>query len=343
MTVQFRNLCFEGGGVKGIAYVGAMQILEQRGYLKEIRRVGGTSAGAINALLFALGYSNQEQRDILVSTDFKKFMDNSFLITNDITRLIKEYGWNKGDFFLKWIGDLVEKKLGNRKATFKDLKISGRPELHVIGTNLSTGYLEVFSIERHENMALVDAVRISMSIPLFFAAVKYGPSENTYVDGGVILNYPVKLFDREKYIDMTSESEAARSVDYYNRENSIFLLNQPDRSPYVYNKQTLGIRLDTQEEIGLFRYGETGSTNKIENFIDYAGALVSAAMNAQENYHLHSDDWQRTIYINTLDVKTTDFKLKNEKKLALINEGIKGTEEYFKWFENLEEKPINRI
>jgi len=38
MTVQFRNLIFEGGGVKGIAYVGAMRILEQRGALQNIVR-----------------------------------------------------------------------------------------------------------------------------------------------------------------------------------------------------------------------------------------------------------------------------------------------------------------
>ena len=52
MTAQFRNLIFEGGGVKGIAYIGAMQVLDQRQILKDIRRVGGTSAGVINALLF---------------------------------------------------------------------------------------------------------------------------------------------------------------------------------------------------------------------------------------------------------------------------------------------------
>ena len=44
MTAQFRNLVFEGGGVKGIAYVGAMQVMDQRGFLQDIRRVGGTSA-----------------------------------------------------------------------------------------------------------------------------------------------------------------------------------------------------------------------------------------------------------------------------------------------------------
>ena len=43
MTYPFRNLVFEGGGVKGIAYVGAMTVLEKEGILKNIVRVGGTS------------------------------------------------------------------------------------------------------------------------------------------------------------------------------------------------------------------------------------------------------------------------------------------------------------
>ena len=55
MKRQFRNLVFEGGGVKGIAYVGAWEVLQKKGILKDIKRVGGTSAGAINALLLALG------------------------------------------------------------------------------------------------------------------------------------------------------------------------------------------------------------------------------------------------------------------------------------------------
>jgi NTE family protein len=343
MKTQFRNLVFEGGGVKGIAYVGAMQILDQRGHLSGIKRVGGTSAGAINALIYALGYSVREQHEILNSTDFKNFMDNSFGVVRDINRVAKKFGWNKGDYFLGWVEDLVENKLGNKKATFKDLKDAGRPDLYVTGTNLSTGYVEFFSAERHETMALADALRISMSIPLFFAAVKYGKRKDIYVDGGVIINYPVKLFDREKYIDMENESEAARQAEYYNRENAEFLLNQPDRSPYVYNRQTLGLRLDSSEEIGLFRYNEPVSGKKIDNFFDYAKALISAAMKVQENQHLHSDDWQRTLYINTLDVGTTDFDLSQEKKIALIKEGIKGAEKYFQWFENINENPVNRI
>jgi NTE family protein len=343
MTAQFRNLIFEGGGVKGIAYVGAMQILQDRGILPEIRRVGGTSAGAINALIFTLGYSIPEQQEMLRSIDFRNFMDDSFGLIRDIRRLAREFGWNRGDFFSSWIGDLIEKRLGRRNATFKDLKNSGMPDLYVIGTNLSTGYAEVFSAERHPSMELAKAVRISMSIPLFFAAIRHGPRQDVYVDGGVQINYPVKLFDRKRYIDMENEPGAARLTSYYNKENARFRLQRPDRSPYIYNCQTLGLRLDTAEEIGLYRYDEQIAGKPIKSFTDYARALVGAVMKVQENMHLHSDDWQRTVYINTLDIGTVDFDISDSRKQALIEQGIAGAERYFEWFEDPLEAPVNRI
>lgn len=342
MPVQFRNLIFEGGGVKGIAYVGALQILEQRGLLAHIRRLGGTSAGAINALIVALGYTNAEQLQLMRSVDFKKFMDDSFGAIRDIRRLASEFGWNRGDFFTGWIGELIKARLGNAKATFGDLKASGRPELYVVGTNLGTGFTEVFSAERQADMSLATAVRISMSIPLFFAAVRYGPRKDVYVDGGVQLNYPVKMFDREKYIEQ-NEGYAIRRTDYYNKENAVLDLNRPGRSPYVYNRQTVGLRLDTQEQIGLYRYDEPLRGKQISKFTDYARALLQALMNAQENQHLHADDWQRTIYIDTLDVGTTDFDLTDERKQLLLRQGIAGAENYFRWFEDPAESPVNRI
>ena len=50
----FKNLVFEGGGVKGIAYIGAIEALDQAGALNQIERVAGTSAGAITAMLMSL-------------------------------------------------------------------------------------------------------------------------------------------------------------------------------------------------------------------------------------------------------------------------------------------------
>ena len=92
MTYHFRNLVFEGGGVKGIAYIGAMQVLGEKGIFSKIQRVGGTSVGAINALLFALGFDNSEQRKILWELDFNSFLDASWLIPNMI-RVLNRFGW----------------------------------------------------------------------------------------------------------------------------------------------------------------------------------------------------------------------------------------------------------
>jgi len=343
MAIQFRNLVFEGGGMRGIAYVGAMKVMEQHGTLKHIRRVGGTSAGAINALVYTLGYDLAEQRDILASTDFKQFMDDSFGFIRDTKRLLKNFGWYKGDYFETWIGRLIEQKLGKRDATFEDLREARLPDLYMIGTNLTTGYAEVFSVERHSDMPLAAAVRISMSIPLFFAAIRYGPRQDVYVDGGVVLNYPVKLFDREKYVDMVNEAYASKPTDYYDKENESFARVHPGRSPYVYNRQTLGLRLDTSEEIALFRYNEPPRGKPIRGFDDYVRALISSIMQVQNNIHLSEDDWHRTLYIDTLDVGTIDFGLGEEKKARLIESGRSCAERYFEWFEDAVQAPKNRV
>ena len=333
MSYQFKNLIFEGGGVKGIAYVGAMQVLEEKGILPKIRRVGGTSAGAINATLFALGFTSEEQRSILYKLNFNNFMDDSWGVFRNIGRLIKKFGWHKGDFFRDWIGQHIDEKLGNSNATFQDLETAKKPGLYVYGTNLGTHFGEVFSFERTPTTRIADAVRISMSIPLFFAAVRKA-RDDVYVDGGVLNNYPIKLFDREKYIDPASRAEMAVHRPHYDEENKQFLIEHPISSPYVYNKETLGLRLDSKQEIAAFRYGAELQHQKIAGFADYAKALVSTILESQGNIHLHSDDWHRTIYVDTLGVKTTDFDLSDDRKKELEESGRAGAELYFDWFDN---------
>lgn len=338
----FKNLVFEGGGVKGIAYVGALTILEEKGILPQIRRVGGTSAGAINAVLLGVGYTHDEMLQILLDLNFKSFLDDDWGIIRDTNRLLTEYGWYKGDFFHEWIGSLIARKVGNAHATFNELHgRAGCREMYFMGTNLSTRFSEVFSFEHTPRMRIADAVRISMSIPLFFASVQ-SPRGDRYVDGGVLDNYPVKLFDREKYIAPAERRKHSAQPEYYEAENARFLTAHPDSSPYVYNKETLGFRLDSKEEIAVFRDGAEPQATKIDDFFDYAWALIGTILDSQASQHLHSDDWQRTVYIDTLGVGTTDFDLDGEKKLELVESGITHTTHYFDWYDNPKSAPANR-
>ena len=338
MSYNFRNFVFEGGGVKGIAYVGALEVLEDKGITAGIERIGGTSAGAINAILLGLGYTLDETNDILWSLDFNEFMDDSWGIVRDSNRLINEYGWYKGGYFRNWIGKLIKEKTGNSESTFADLEalkdLRGFKSLYFMGTNLSTSFSEVFSAEHTPRTCIADAVRISMSIPLFFAA-KRSARGDVYVDGGVLNNYPIKLFDREKY----AEPSSLRNTDYYSRVNyEIASLARP-MSKYIYNKETLGFRLDTKEEISVFRDHSEPQRENIDDFFSYSWALINTLLEAQQSAHLHSDDWARTVYIDTLGVKTTDFDLSDQKKQDLVDSGRRGAQDYFNWFDSESSAP----
>ena len=331
MEYCFRNLIFEGGGVKGIAYVGALRELRKRGIMDNVIRVGGTSAGAINAILVGLNYTEEETSDILWKLNFNNFMDDSWGIIRDFDRLVKEFGWYKGEFFRNWIGSLIKAKTGNSESTFADIKAlqekKGFKDIYLVGTNLSTRFSEVFSYEHTPRICVADAARISMSIPLFFKAVR-SVRDDVYVDGGVLANYPIKLFDREKYV-----SENRIDTEYYNKVNKQISLLEREISKYTFNKETLGFRLDSKKEIAIFRDHAEPPRQKIKDFFDYAWGLIETYMEAQQSNHLHSDDWQRTIYIDTLGVKTTDFDLSDDKKKALVDSGIKGVQKYFEWFD----------
>lgn len=341
MEYPFRNLVFEGGGVKGIAYVGALEELQKRNIVDRIIRVGGTSAGAINAVLLSLGFSLNDMRQIMSSLDFRNFKDASNGIIPNLLRLLNKFGWCKGEFFRSWIGELIAQKTGNPNSTFEDLRGGNKfRELYLIGTNLSTRFAEVFSAQHTPGMSVVDAVRISMSFPLFFAAVR-DRRKDVFVDGGMFDNYPIKLFDRVCYLDPETEfTKHARETAYYTTRNErVSDLHQR----FIYNKETLGFRLDSGREIAMFWEGAEPQHERIDHFSNYASSLVKALLNVQNSQHLHSDDWHRTVYIDTTGVGTMDFGLSKEKKQKLIEKGSEGVRKYFEWYDQFDpnDPPMN--
>ena len=149
----YDNLVFEGGGVRGIAYCGALQVLEKNGVVKDLKRVAGTSAGAIQAALVSLNYSSAEITTIISELNIRKFNDGTMMFFGGSRRVLKNYGWYKGDVFLKWMGELVAKKTGNRDLTFKQLhdlaqKNPAFKDLYITATNLTKQRSELLSYER---------------------------------------------------------------------------------------------------------------------------------------------------------------------------------------------------
>jgi len=188
---------FEGGGVKGIGLVGALKRTEEEGII--LKRVAGTSAGAIVASLYAAGYSADELKVLLYSTDFRKFLDTKlpkkksckYLLI--ILNILFNYGIHSGKFFYKWIKEKLEHK-GVSK--FKDLKLP----LKIITSDITNKRMLVLDSELHEDIEVAKAVRMSMGIPLLFYVYRWCDSEfskreNLIVDGGLLSNYPINIFD----------------------------------------------------------------------------------------------------------------------------------------------------
>jgi NTE family protein len=205
----YRNLVMEGGGVRAFAYAGALQVLDSLHLLDSLERVGGTSAGAIQATLVAIGYKPDEIGEIAQRVPLRQFNDGSWFFPAGIRRLRRQFGWYKGDLVRDWIAALIAAKTGNALITFGQLHAKrneeGYKDLYITGTDLTWQCLRVFSHETHPDMRIQDAVRISISIPLYYRPVLIDSAGHVYesndtnkqlhvmADGGILGNYPLKL------------------------------------------------------------------------------------------------------------------------------------------------------
>ncbi|GAL86771.1 patatin [Sporocytophaga myxococcoides] len=119
---QIENLIFEGSGIQGIAYSGAIYELEKAGITVNIKKVGGTSDGAITALMVSLGYTSSEIYEIISSTKFQSFNDGQFIFIGGIYRMNNRFGWYRIDSFNKWLEKIISNKTHNADMTFAELK-----------------------------------------------------------------------------------------------------------------------------------------------------------------------------------------------------------------------------
>lgn len=189
------DLVLEGGGVKGLGLVGAVLHLMREGYT--FPRVAGTSAGSIVAAFLAAGATADELAGIMDRLEYPRVPDRAGLPgVGESLGLVRHSGAHPGNYIHGFVRDELE-RLGVR--TFGDLK---RRTLVVTATDITRGRLlrlpwdyESLGLDPNEQF-VADAVRASISIPLFFEPVRLADRE--LVDGGVLSNFPIAMFDRPR-------------------------------------------------------------------------------------------------------------------------------------------------
>jgi NTE family protein len=288
MTIK--NLVFEGGGVRGIAYGGAINQLYKMNLYTEIENVAGSSAGAISACLLSLGAKPYHLPNLLSEIDFSDFEDNSFGVVRDLFRFINQYGWNKGEEFYKWLEyQITEISDLPKNATLLDLhEACVGPDLHVVATDITWGKSVIFNYENYPNIKIADAVRASMAFPFFFTPIKIDGSY--YVDGGLLNNFPVKIF---KDIECT-----------------------------------IGFNLCDDQEV-LEKETNKISKIPINNIIGFAKSIFFSVYTNLQQTKINDFSVDKIININIGDIPVLKFKLSDEEIESLISAGENSVLRYF--------------
>lgn len=226
---------FEGGGVKGIAFAGAIAAAERDAGVREWVNLAGTSAGSIVATLLVAGYDAAGLQRILAEAEYPRFADcgtGGMWLGGLFNAVFRLRGLAPAAYFVDWLRERLAAsplatELGKSELTFGDVKrrdlrpigeLPGvTPEkyeratyrLHVIASDVTTGRMLILPDDLpdyedehgtpldRDSFPLVDAVRMSMSYPfLFTPVVLHRQSKPVYVvDGGLLSNFPIWLFD----------------------------------------------------------------------------------------------------------------------------------------------------
>ena len=296
------DLVFEGGGVKGIGLAGAYRELCDRGY--EPACVAGTSAGAITAALVAAGYTGAELQDVVLNQmHFADFADHGrFGFLGEAAEFVATRGLHSGKYFLDWMGERLAAK---GITTFGQLRDDGasddsrRYRLQVVASDLSTRSMLVLPRDASQlgldpdKLEIAEAVRMSMSIPVFFEPVNADGHE--IVDGGLLSNFPIWLFD--------TDPRTTRGFFTFG-----LLLVAPQQTAPL---------LPTPPQVA-----------PIGNDVDFLKAIADTMMEAHDRCYVEQANYARTIPIPMLGVRTTEFNISPQKAQELFDSGRTAAEQF---------------
>jgi NTE family protein len=295
--------------------LGAYSVLQEKGYRS--RRVAGTSAGAIVGALIAAEMPADEMERVMRTIDYRRFQDEDLLdripLLGKGLSIVLRKGIYQGTYLRDWLDGLLTDL---DKRTWAQLRIDDedsslppdqRYKLVVMASDISRGELvrlpwdyRRYGLEPDEQL-VADAVRASMSIPLFYEPARL--RDSYVVDGGMLSNFPVGVFDRRD-------------------EN-------PPRWP------TFGIKLSARPS------SMQQQKFKVNSTLDLIHALVGTMTGFYDQMHIDDECvTKRTMFVDTTGIRATDFGIGKDTQDMLFSNGRAAAEgflEGWNWETYLEE------
>lgn len=279
---NFDSICFEGGGVKGISYIGALKILNKYQSLDLIKNYAATSVGSIFAAILSCGATMNFIEKEFDELNLANFEDGGYW---GLWRLWNNYGYCKGNYIYDWIGKIIEKLTGNPNITFANIYEKFDKNLNITGTCINKKPNErIFNRETTPNLPIRDAVRASTSIFIVFEPFTIKNSEGfdeIYQDGGDLNNFPIEILGNDANIlGLYIGKENEKNIEITNLKNYLcatlsMLLNTSNYKKPVDKKEvcfidveginSIDFNISAEQKQYLKKCGEIAMEKYLEN------------------------------------------------------------------------------
>lgn len=293
--------------MKGMAFAGALDVLGRAGY--SFPRIAGTSAGAITgALLAGLQHAGEPITrlvDVAGTLDLSRITDSGAVgralgplhTLADAASLLFQGGLYEGAYLRDWLAgtlaDLGVRTFGDLRRTDPGSALPPEREysLVVVTSDLSSHRMSLlpWDFEHYgisaDDQSVAEAVCASAAVPFLFEPVELRGAAGTVslVDGGLLSNYPIDLFD------------------------------QPDRSASRW--PTIGIRLSARETTPAI-------SDPVDNVLELSRALIQTALHGIDRRHIDDPATvARTMFVDTAEIAAYDFDMTAEQTARLTELG----------------------
>lgn len=276
------TLVLSGGGIKGLAYVGAFIELENRNFLKNIKNILSVSSGALFGLLLIIGYTSKEMLDLVSELDFTLIQN---IDPDGAFDFLINYGIDNGDNLEKFIKSLLRNKGYSENITFLELYNKIKVYYRCYAVQINDSIYKEFSYKETPNYTVIFGIRSSMCVPIYFFPLIDPYTNDIYIDGGIINNYPIHLLSEDEkkstlglYLSGSHlKKEVINTFDEYIYKIFRIMLLEKSKHIVKANKHrtiiipvieysVMDFNLNKEDRLKIVSYGKKATEDFLNNF-----------------------------------------------------------------------------
>ena len=191
-----RHIVLSGGGVRVFSFVGSLKALDAKGYLRNVKEYCGVSAGGWLAFMMAAGVSIKSLETMILDIDFSVIRN---MTAESLMEFPETFGLDNGKSLIRLLESVTRIVLKLDPAiTFEEFSKVSKCSFRCWATDLNIHSMREFSAAATPTVRIIDALRASMSLPLYFTPVIDSINRHMLTDGGIQGNLPLHCLSQDE-------------------------------------------------------------------------------------------------------------------------------------------------